>query len=297
MSRDLKGSLLVIASAVLFGLDPLMAMHAYDNGFDSFSAALARFLFGGLMLLAVCKLILRVKITLPRPAMLRVLALSAFYAVMLVSLYSSYSYMDSGAATTLHFTYPIFVLLLSIPILRTKLTLLSAVCTAICAAGMFLLNTPGSGTSAAGVCLAVASGLAYALYIVFFSKFGMEKFTPYIVSMWLSLFAAGLIAVFGAVSGKLRIPTQPKGYLFMIGVALMCNVFALVFFQKGISMCGGVKASLLSTFEPLTSVVVGLTVYREKFSPAIGLGMAAILVSGALLVFARPKAKKNDEKE
>lgn len=73
-------------------------------------------------------------------------------------------------------------------------------------------------------------------------------------------------------------------------LALAVNVFAIVLFQKGLGLCGGVKASLLSTFEPLTSVIVGVIIYNEQMTFRTVLGIALILLATAVLVL-----NKNDE--
>ena len=68
-------------------------------------------------------------------------------------------------------------------------------------------------------------------------------------------------------------------------------MLALAFFQKGLFLCGEVKASLLSTFEPLTSIAVGLAVYGEAMTPRLAAGMTLILLSSVLLVLGRSQPR------
>lgn len=65
---------------------------------------------------------------------------------------------------------------------------------------------------------------------------------------------------------------------------MSATVFALILFQKGVFLCGEVKASLFSTFEPLTGIVIGAVVFHEALSVKEIIGMAGILAAAVLLV-------------
>ena len=67
-------------------------------------------------------------------------------------------------------------------------------------------------------------------------------------------------------------------------MALFATVFALVLFQKGVFLCGEVKASLFSTFEPLTGIVIGVVAFQETLTAKELFGVAAILAAVILLV-------------
>ncbi len=75
-----------------------------------------------------------------------------------------------------------------------------------------------------------------------------------------------------------------QGWTAEIMLVLFCTVFALILFQRGLFLCGEIKASLLSIFEPITSVVVGIFVFDENITLKITLGIAAVLLSTILLV-------------
>ena len=77
-------------------------------------------------------------------------------------------------------------------------------------------------------------------------------------------------------------------------MALLTTVFALVLFQRGLFLCGEVKASLLSTFEPLTGILIGVVAFREILTPNKILGIIGILMSAVLLVL--PFGQKVDKK-
>ena len=66
---------------------------------------------------------------------------------------------------------------------------------------------------------------------------------------------------------------------------------AVLLFQLGAKYIGAQKTSLFSTFEPLTSVLIGITVYKEAMTPRVVCGLVSILV--AVVLLAAVKEKQN----
>ena len=164
-NSERAGALCVIASAVLFGLMPLLAKIAYADGANASTAAFGRFLTGSAMAFAYLKY-KGVPLRLGRRRMGEIAFLSVFYALTPVLLYLSYGFIGSGLATTLHFTYPVAVMCLMGLFFRARFTLRQVICAALCAAGIFLLYRPGRNADGFGMALAAASGLLYAGYII-----------------------------------------------------------------------------------------------------------------------------------
>ena len=72
-------------------------------------------------------------------------------------------------------------------------------------------------------------------------------------------------------------------------LALTSGVRALTLYQIGIQHVGGILTSLLSTFEPVTGVIVGILVFEEMLTGRILTGVILIMVSTVLLVLAGRK--------
>ncbi len=66
------------------------------------------------------------------------------------------------------------------------------------------------------------------------------------------------------------------------GLGLFSTALSAALFQKGVFLCGGLKTSLYSTAEPLTGVAIGLVAFSEPMTPAIGAGMACIIVAAVM---------------
>jgi len=60
-------------------------------------------------------------------------------------------------------------------------------------------------------------------------------------------------------------------------------VIAVMLFQIGVGIIGSQKSGILSTFEPITSSVIGILVFNEPFGIKSAVGTVLILLSVVLL--------------
>ena len=87
-------------------------------------------------------------------------------------LFWGYNFMAAGIATTLHFTYPIFVTLFMLFVFKEKtswITLL-AIGLAICGVARLSIDGGEMRLNGLGVIIVLLSAVAYALYIVTVNK-------------------------------------------------------------------------------------------------------------------------------
>ena len=98
---------------------------------------------------------------------------------------------------------------------------------------------------------------------------------------------AGIVAVRGP-----RWPATAAGLAAIAAVALV-TVVATVTFFAALERIGPTKASLLSTFEPIVSVVLAALVLGERLTPLALVGGVLIVAAAALVTHAelvRPEA-------
>ncbi|MBR4017233.1 MAG: EamA family transporter [Oscillospiraceae bacterium] len=73
------------------------------------------------------------------------------------------------------------------------------------------------------------------------------------------------------------------GWLLCVLLAMVISVGAVVMFQRGTFLIGGERASILSTVEPLTGVLIGIIVFQEKITIGMGIG-SALVISACVLI-------------
>lgn len=278
------GGISVVLSAVLFGCMPLVTKIAYRHGSNAETAAFFRFLFGSLLLFVIVRFVCRESVLLEKRQLLSILKYSIPYALVPILLYRSYDLIDSGLATTLHFTYPVTVVLILALFCHRRMDAKQLICTALCVTGIVLLYRPNGQINTLGLALAAVSGVIFAVYIVMLGNSPAKTASPFVLSFWLSVFSSVEIGLLALCGGRLTLRVDAAGWGAQFLLALMTGVCALVLFQKGVVLCGEVKASLLSTFEPLTGLAVGLTFFHEAFTVKQAVGVVFILAAVLLLV-------------
>ena len=290
----IKGYLLVIFSAVIFGCMPLLVKGIYADGVNSLSVVLLRNL---LALPALALLGLKESRTLKIP----VKALPAIGMIALMGccvtpllLYGSYQHIATGAASVLHFIYPAVVVLIGLVFLRRKINggMLLAVC--MCIAGIALFYDPKEPLDWGGCALALASGVTYGIYVVQLSVFRHKEVSGFKLSFYTSAVCSVIMLAVCLVGGRLTLPATATGWLLCGLLALVISVGAVVMFQKGTFLIGGERASVLSTVEPLTGVVMGVLVFHEKITPGSVIGSVLVILACILItVFDTKKERQN----
>ena len=290
-NKTVLGYVLVIASAVIYGLMPLLTCFIYEEGVNSFSLVFIRNILS-LPMLAIATKIggSSLKIN-PRalPTIGGIALLGCCVTPML--LYTSYNFIDTGIATVFHFVYPALVMILSLVFLKTKFRFANLISLIICIAGICMFYTPGAELSISGSALALLSGLAYAIYIVWLSVFKYTDISGFVFTFYGSLFCSIVSLIFCVCSGNMYFPTTLQGWLLCILFALICNVGAVVLFQKGTMLIGGERASILSTVEPITSVVAGIAFLGEDGGIFTIIGTVLVVIASTLIAVSDMKNK------
>ena len=281
------GYLYAVLSAALFGLMPLFTKIAYQYGSNAYTVSFMRFFYTTIAFGLIILFRPGESFSVTKREIRWMPLLGLFYAFMAILLYASYTYIDSALATAIHFSYPVVVMLLSVLILREHLNRPQVLCAVLCITGITLMTQGGGEGNLTGIALAFFSGVSLALYVVCLSKSGLNGMSMFKLVFWLSLFTALYLLLFTVVTGKLLIRLPWQAHVAQCLLALCCTMFAMAFFQKGVSLIGGVRTSLLSTLEPIVSAIVGVIVFQETLTVQIVCGIVLILVSAALLVKAR----------
>lgn len=297
-TRLLKGYLFVIASAVLYGLMPLMTTHIKADGANSYTLV---FLRNALSLPALAVLALGQQKTVKAPLReLPAIALAALFGCCLtpVLLYSAYDHMDSGTATVFHFVYPALVVVGGALFLRQKPGLGTIFSVLVCVGGIALFFDPKAPVTATGSVLSLVSGATFATYVLMLSACKDRKTCGFAFTFYVALTCAVVMGLYCLVTDTLALPQSLGGWGLCIVFALTINAVATVLFQQGTFLVGGQRASILSTMEPITGVVVGALFLGEFEGRSAGsiartiLGSVLVVAATVMIALFDSKKKK-----
>jgi len=282
MSTKRLGFLIAIISAVMYGLNPLLAKTVYASGANAFTVVFLRMAVGSVVFLLMHKLTSKETIGISKQELGKLLLCSLGYGFTPVLLYTSYQYLASGLASTIHFVYPAFIVLGSAMIKLEKLTKKKALCCLLCMLGIVCFYTPGGEISIPGIIIAFLSGVVYAYYAVYLAASGLLEMAPYKLSFWKHLFSMVIVGVVALVSGQFAWPQTAQGYLFVIMLGIV-TAAASFLYQQATKLAGAQDTAMLSTFEPLTCVILGVAVYQEQLTVKSIAGIVFILLSVILI--------------
>ena len=281
-NRRTLGIFYVFLSAVVFGFTPILANLSYMGGNNGVNMAFLRSLLPLPILMGLSHA------TSPgyRPTAKqwrRGLMLGCFQFSCTLMLYSSYSYIPVGIATTLHFLYPLFVVLYHIVRFRERPGRQKLTGLLLGVAGVaFLIETGEGGLHPFGMALALLSGVVFAAYLVILQKESDDPLPLYRLSTATSLSGCVLCFAVGMGTGQLTLVLTPAAWVFAVITAIAASIGGTAVFQAGVRLVGDADAAVYSLLEPITSIVFGLLLLGEVFTPRKALSCGLILL-GLLL--------------
>lgn len=284
------GYFAVVFSAVIFGVVPLLVRIIYSQGGNPFSVIFYRLFLP----LPVLYIILKKfgDLSISRDEFKEVLVVSLLgYGLTGVLLFSAYDHLSTGAVTILHFTYPIFVVLGDTFIFKERPSWIKILCIFLCISGVVLFTQDIALDGYLGFFLALSSGLSYAFYMVYVERTSLRTMNPFKLTFYMGLVSSFFILGLILVKGDLALDLGVLGWGVSFLMAGLTSLVGVSFFNYGIQTIGSQNASILSSFEPITSLLVGITVFSEPFSLRIGLG--CLLILSSVVITAISEKRKN----
>ena len=289
-----KGYALAIVSAIVYGLMPLMAKYIYADGVNALTLVFLRNLLA-LPILAVITFIKHRTFKVPVKVLPKISILSFFGCCLTpILLFSSYNHMATGSATVFHFVYPSLVVLIGIIFYKKKVPFGTVVSVILCFVGICLFYDPSMPFSLQGSAFALSSAVTFAVYVVLLSNYKHDTVTGLLLSFYVAAISCVITFVICLATNALALPNSLSGWGLCALFGFLVTVIAVVFFQQGSFIIGGEKTAILSALEPITGVIVGITVFNESVTPGVVIG--AIMVVGASVLIAVSDMKKAKKK-
>src|SRR5215207_8061677 len=162
----------------------------------------------------------------------------------------------------------------------------------VLASGGLVLVVAGAGAGALdplGAALGLGAAVVYSTYILV-SEGVVGRMTPRVLAALVCTGAAASLTVASVLLGELR-PGEltAAGWGWLACLAVVSTVAAVSLFFAGLQRVGPTTASIVSTAEPVVTVLLAFLVFGELLGPVQLLGGALVL--GAVLVLAsyRPR--------
>lgn len=278
-SQRFIGILLISISAAAFGTLALLGRYAFADGMDALTIMFFRFILaaGVMMLLLIAR-----KESLPRGAALyRLIGMGAIgYVGQAFSYLTALKYASSGLVALLLYLYPVFVAVLSFFILREPITRLKMAALGIALLGTALTVGPEGG-QLLGIFLAISAALIYSFYIIIGSQ--VMRQVSAVQSSTVIFASAGIMSGVLMFINRPQLPQTNNGWWAILAIVIVATVIPVVTFLAGLERVGPSNAAMLSTLEPVVTVVLAALFLGEAPKPITLIGGGFILVTVVLL--------------
>lgn len=288
MGLKTKGFVCGIATSVTFGLIPLFTLPLMRKDMASDSILFYRFLVASAAL-GLMMLVKRESFAVSRRDLPMVVLLAVFYTASSLFLLYGYEMMGAGVATTIHFTYPVFVTLIMLSVFREKTSWVTWLAVVLAIGGVARLSLQGTGLklSAVGLVIVLLSAVGYASYIVAVNKSRVRDMHSRKLAFYVFVFTTLIFAVKNAVGDGVQPLPDAVSAVNVVLLAVAPTVISNITLLVAVRCIGGTLTSILGALEPVTAVCIGAVVFGEVFTVSEAVGIALILAAVVLVILNR----------
>jgi drug/metabolite transporter (DMT)-like permease len=286
------GTVLCVASAAAFGAMAIFGKLAYDEGATvgtllSVRFALAAALLWTLLIATGAAAEVR---ALDRRAIAVAAALGALgYAAQAGAYFAALERIDASLLSLLVYTFPAIVAVAAIALGRERADARRLAAVALASAGLILvLAGAGAGPlDPLGAALGLAAAVLYSAYVLV-GESAVGRTGPLVLATLVCTSAALTLTAGAAATGELRPDAlTAAGWGWLAGLAAVSTVGAIGLFFAGLERVGPTSASMLSTVEPLVTVILAFLAFGETLAPVQLLG-GGLVLGGVVALHARP---------
>ena len=289
------GILLCLASAASFGAMAVFGKLAYEQGATLGTLLALRFLMAAALFWALVAVSGRLRglRALPRRDVLAGLALGAVgYSAQAGAFFAALRRLDASLLSLLLYTFPTMVTVAAIALGRERASVRAAAALPLASAGLALVlaGAAGGALDPLGVDLAIGAAVIYTTYILT-SQGVAGRSDPVVLSALVCTGAATTLTLASVALGDLRPGAlSAAGFGWLAAIASVSTVAAVSLFFAGLRRVGPTTASIVSTAEPVTTVVLAFLVFGESLS-AVQLTGGALVVGAVLVLSARVRRR------
>lgn len=282
-------------SGASFGLIPLFTLPLLAAGITTDSILFYRFSVAAAMI-GIILLCRRESLRISPKQLSRLLLLGVLYMSSSLFLLWGYEFMAAGIATTVHFLYPVCVVLLMTLLFGEKISLTNIGAVILAILGVALLSSgqgeQGAAISTKGMIIVIISALAYALYIIGLKRMNTKSLNGFCLTFYVLLTTALLFLGKAMILGDGIMPlNSTENMLNVVLLAMIPTIVSNFALVNAVKIVGSTTTSILGALEPLTAVVIGVSIFDEPLSIALVIGIALIISAVTTIVMKKSPQK------
>jgi drug/metabolite transporter (DMT)-like permease len=282
------GTVMVLVSATAFGSLAIFAKLAYASGLGTEQTLAFRFLLAAIGMWILAMIIGQSPLRLHRRQLITLFGLGAIvYTCQSLTYFIALRSLPASLVVLIAYIYPSLVVLAGWLFLRRSVSIWHWVALAASFAGVALLVGGARFQLSWALVLAIASPTIYTGYILIGERV-MSSAPAIAASAVIMSGAAIAFCILAAFNHELALPRNASGWAVGFGIAVFPTMVAISLFMAGLPRVGAARAALLSTWEPVVTVLLAVLILGDRLSVVQVLGgvlviLAVLLVQAAHL--------------
>lgn len=292
--KETYGYFLIVAASLIWGTMGILGKLVFQYGVHPVTLAALRLLISSLTILLPMILFRRASFKIRKKDLLPFLAFGIFaIAFQRVAYFYAVDLTTATIAAILFYTYPVFVTIYAVSVLKEKVTFSTVVAAIITFLGVALVvkiyETAWLNASFFGIIFGMLTSVLFAFYFL-----AVKKMRNHYTNWTLMFYGDGIGAVvlspaiLSTFSEILVFPQQL--WLLILTIAWFPSLLAYFIYSFALKHVESSKGSILSALEPLSAAIFSATILGENFEPLQIVGVALAL-TGVIVLFYKPKLK------
>ena len=270
---------MVLISATAFGTLSILAKLAYRSGLGTEQLLAFRFVLAAIGMWGLALLLRQNPLRFQRRRLLTLVALGAiFYTGQSLTYFTALHSLPASLCVLIAYIYPSLVVLAGWLFLRRSVSPWHWVALAASFVGVALLVGGAQFQLAWPLVFAIASPAIYTGYILVGERV-MSSVPAVGASAVIMSGAAIAFCLIAAFAGQLALPASASGWTVGVAIAVVPTMVAISLFLAGLPRIGAARSSLLSTLEPVVTVLLAVVLLGDRLSVIQVLGGVLIIVA------------------
>jgi len=281
MNKNILGFIFIFISATSFGFMAIFGTFAHKNNLSVDVILLYRFLIAAILMNAYT---LIKKKPYPRGKTLFLLiAMGGIgYAAQSFSFFTALTLIGSSLTSILLYLYPSIVLILSIFLLKIKSSKIDFIALFLATFGtFFVIGWKLENINFIGIMFGITAAIVYSFYIIIGSK-ALKNIDAFTASTVI-ISSSAVVYILYALTNGITIPSTVQQWQWIFAISIISTIVAIVTFFAGMKIIGPIKASMISTFEPIVTVLCSFWFLGESLGIYQVFGAILIIIAALLL--------------
>lgn len=283
LSDHFYGVVFISLSAFMYATMPIFGKIAYTLGLTPSIVLFLRYFFA---FISISLYLLFVKREPVLCKSIWVISQGVFFVLGSLFYFLALKYTPAAVVSVIFFVHPVLVSAFSLIIFKEKPSARLFLGLFLAVMGIMLIsgiNQGSSGISIRGILLAIAASLNYTAYVLI----GQKNVTSVsALSLTSTVIAVGLLvfSVFNYSNLSIIVSLSTSQLIIGLFIGIFNTVLAVVFFLKGVRKIGASRAALISSLEPVLTIILAFWALEEVLSTPRLIGSVLVIISMFLAI-------------